>query len=487
MEKGENMNFKLVFRVLGQLLLCEAALLLPSLGVSILYREGDALAFFLTIVLTALCGGLLAALLRPKNKDMSAKDGMAVAGLGWLVLSLFGCLPFLFSGAIPFFPDAFFETVSGFTTTGSTILSKIEGLPHGVLFWRCFTHWIGGMGVLVLTVAVLPRLSGRTAFIARAESPGPTFSKLMPRMSDSAKALYLLYILLTAAQTVCLRLAGMDFFDALTHSFSTAGTGGFSNYAASVAAFQSPAIEWIIAVFMMLYGVNFACYFHLVRREWGVAVRSEELRTYLSITVLSTLAIAVSLLPQHPDFMEALRLSYFQTTSIMSTTGYCTADFNLWPHFARALLVLLMCVGGCAGSTAGGFKMSRLVLLAKTAYRELRHSVQPRKVSVIRFEGKVVQEPVVFQILVFLFLYVALVLLGALALSLEGIDFTSAFTASLTCVSNVGPGLNAVGPVENFAFFSAPAKFFLSFLMLAGRLEILPILLLLCPSFWRKN
>ncbi len=481
------MNYRLVFRLLGRLLLLEAALMLPSLAVSLIYGQGDAMAFLCTMGLTAICGALPGFLLRPRRKDLSARDGMAVAGLSWLLLSFFGALPAVFSGAIPSLADSFFETVSGFTTTGSTILRDIEALPRGILFWRSFTHWIGGMGVLIFTVALLPRLSGRTAHLARAESPGPTFSKLLPRMSDTAKWLYGLYFALSLLQLICLMLAGMNLYDALIHTFGTAGTGGFSNYNASVAAFDSPLIEWIIAVFLMLFGVNFAVYFHLVRREYRAAAQSEELWAYLGLIAAATLGITLSILPRYENFFTALRYAFFQVTSVISTAGFATANYDLWPVFAKAVIALLLFTGACAGSTAGGFKISRVVLLCKSSFRELQHTLQPRKVSVVRFEGKPVAESTLGQLGVFLFLYLMTFLIGGILLSLESPDILTAFSAVLTCLSNVGPGFNAVGPAENFAFYSAPAKLLLSFVMLAGRLEFYPLLLLFFGSTWRKN
>ena len=481
------MNYKLVFRLLGRLLLLEAALMLPSLAVSLIYGQGDTLAFLITIGITAAVGALPAFLLKPRRQDLNARDGMAVAGLSWAVLSFFGALPAIFSGAIPNLIDAYFETVSGFTTTGSTILTDIEALPRGILFWRSFTHWIGGMGVLVLTVALLPRLSGRTSLLAKAESPGPTFSKLLPRMSDSAKLLYGLYILLSCLEFVCLLLAGMSVYDALIHTFGTAGTGGFSNYGASIAAFDSPLLEWIIGIFMMLFGVNFAVYFHLLRREWGLAAKSEELWVYLGLVLLATLGITATLVPGGMGFFTALRQAFFQSTSIISTTGFATADFELWPGIAKAILLLLMCVGACAGSTAGGFKVSRAVLLVKSVIREIRRALTPRKISVVRFEGKSVQEDTLAQLGIYAFLYVILALLGGFLVSFAGTDLTTSFSAALTCLSNVGPGFGAIGPIENFAFFPWGTKLLLSFLMLAGRLEIYPVLVLFAPSLWKKN
>ena len=481
------MNYKLVFRLLGRLMVMEAVLMIPSLAVALLYGGGDAPAFLLAIGITSFAGALLSFLLKPEREDLTARDGMAVAGLSWVILSFFGALPFVLSGAIPHMVDAYFEAVSGFTTTGSTILTEIEHLPRGVLFWRSFTHWIGGMGVLVFTLAVLPRLSGRTSHLARAESPGPTFSKLLPKMGDTAKILYLLYFVLSITETVCLLLAGMNPYDALIHTFGTAGTGGFSNYNASVGAFHSPLIEWIIGVFMMLFGINFAIYFHLMRREKEPILQSEELWTYLSIVAASTLMITFSILPRYDGFFEALRYAFFQVTSIISTTGFGTTDFNLWPLFSRTLILLLMCMGACAGSTAGGIKTSRILILGKSAFRDLEHTLQPRKVAVVRLEGKAVSEATLAQVGVYLSLWVVLAVVGTLLISLEAEDFVTAFTAVLTTLSNVGPGLGGVGPTENFAAFSPAAKLLLSFLMLAGRLEIYPILLLFSPHVWRKN
>ena len=465
----------------------EAALMAPSLLVSLLCGEGDALAFVYTMAITALFGGLLGYLLKPARKDLTARDGMAVAGLSWVILSFFGALPFVFSRAIPHIVDAYFEAVSGFTTTGSTILREIEHLPRGVLFWRSFTHWIGGMGVLVFTLAVLPRLSGRTSHLARAESPGPTFTKLLPKMTDTAKVLYALYFALSLLETAALLLAGMNLYDALIHTFGTAGTGGFSNYNASVGAFHSPLIEWIIAVFMMLFGINFAIYFHLSRKEKEPILQSEEMWAYLGTVLAATLIVTFSILPTQPGFFPALRTAYFQVASIISTTGFATTDFNLWPLLARVVLLILMCVGACAGSTAGGIKMSRVLMLGKSAYRDLEKTLQPRKVSVVRFEGKAVSENTLAQLGVYLFLWLTLAIGGTLLLSIRETDLVTALTASLTCLSNVGPGLSRVGPVENFSFFSYPAKLLLSFLMLAGRLEIYPVLLLFSVHVWRKN
>ena len=464
----------------------EATLMLPSLLMSLYYRDGDALGFLYAISVILVVGGVLSYFVKPVQKDLFAREGLAVAGLGWIVMSALGGLPLVFSGVCNFW-DALFEITSGFTTTGATIFLDVEALPHGILFWRCFTHWIGGMGVLVLTTALLPSAGVRGSFLARAETPGPAFSKLKPKLGDSSKVLYIIYAALTLFEALLLFCAGMSPFDAITHALSTAGTGGFSNRAISVGAYDSVAVEIIIACFMLFFGVNFAVYFKLLSREFKSAFGGEETRTYLILASVCTLVVAVSLIGYCGGFLTALRQSFFQVTSIMSTTGFSSTDFNLWPTFPKALLLLLMIPGSCAGSTAGGLKMIRGLLLVKLAGREVRRAFQPRKVHVIKLDGKPVPEEMLSQISVFFFFYIFLLLVGSLVLSLSGVDTTSAFTGSLACISNIGPGLSAVGPLGSFAVFSPAIKVFLSFLMLVGRLEIFPILALFTVSFWKNN
>ncbi len=481
------MNKRLILRTMGRLLLMEAVLMLPSLLVALIYGEGDGLSFLYAILITVAVAAGPAFLVKPERENMNPKDGIAMAGLSWAVLSFFGALPFWIGGYIPSLTDAYFETVSGFTTTGATILKEIESLPHGILFWRSFTHWVGGMGVLVLTVALLPRLSGRTAQITKAESPGPTFSKLLPRTSDTAKMLYFLYFLLSLILFLLLVCAGMNVYDSLIHTFSTAGTGGFSNYNSSIAAFGSPLIEWIIAVFMMLFGVNFVVYFHLLRRDLKQAAKCEEMWVYAGIVLTATLGITFSVLPRFEGFFDALRAAFFQTTSIMSTTGFMSVDFDLWPSAAKMLLVMVMFIGACAGSTGGGFKVSRLAMMVKNSLRNVKQAIHPRKVSVVRMDGKAVPENVLTQVGIFLFMYVILEMAGTLIISLDGLTLEESMTAALTCLSNVGPGLGAVGPTQNFSLLSDGSKWVCSFLMLAGRLEFLPILCLFSVGLWRKN
>lgn len=479
------MNKKLVLHMLGRLMLVEAGLMLPSLIIAWALKDGDEWPFLLSMLITVAVALPLTLFTRGGDGEMHTREGMAVAGLSWLTFSLFGSLPLLLDGACGFW-DALFEIASGFTTTGATIFGDVESLPRGLLFWRSFTHWAGGMGVLVLTSAILPSIDGRGAHLARAESPGPSFSKLRPRLGDSAKALYMIYAALTLVEYVFLRAFGMPVFDAVIHTLGTAGTGGFSCRNTSVGAYGNPAFEIIIAVFMLLFGVNFAVYFRLLMRDVRGAGKNEELWVYTALTAVATLLIAANVTRVFGSFTTALRHAFFQTTSIMSTTGYSSADFELWPAFSKAVIAFLMFFGACAGSTAGGLKIVRILLLAKMAGREVLRAFQPRKVRVVRLDGKSVPEEMLSGISIFFFVYIALVLLGALTVASSGANLVTSFTASLTCVSNVGPGFGAVGPMCNFGFLPSYVKAILTLLMLAGRLEIYPMLVLLVPSMWKK-
>nr|MBR4282063.1 TrkH family potassium uptake protein [Clostridia bacterium] len=482
------MNVKLLLRLIGAILLVEAAAMLPSLAIAVGYGEGDAMAFIWTILLLLLIGLPLRLFVKAEQQNLRAREGFLVVSLAWILLSLFGALPFAFSGMIPSFVDALFESVSGFTTTGASIMTQVEGQPHGVMFWRSFTHWIGGMGVLVLTLALLPQMSGRTSHLVRAESPGPTLSKIVPRMGDTAKILYGIYGVLTLINFFALWLAGMGPYDAALHALGTAGTGGFSNYAASIGHFSSPLIEWLTTFFMLVFSVNFALYYKALIGDWKDALRSEELHWFLGIFGGITLITTISVLPSYNGSpFTALRHGAFQVASLISTTGYATADFNLWPIAAKMALFLALFSGGCAGSTAGGMKICRIGMMCKQGVREVRRPLQPRKVQLVRFEGKAVEEDTLHQMGVFMFMYVLLIVLGSVLLSLEGqFDFQTNFTAALTCVSNVGPGLGAVGPAGGFAGYGPFGKLLSAFLMLAGRLEIFPMLALFHPAMWRK-
>ena len=481
------MNTKLVLRMLGSILLIEAASMIPSFLIALAYGDGDAMALLISIlIITAV--SLPMRFVRPSEQNLRAREGFISVGMAWLFLSAFGALPFVLSGMIPNYVDAFFEAVSGFTTTGATVLTNFENLPHGVTFWRSFTHWIGGMGVLVLTLAFLPKITGRTSHLVRAESPGPTLSKILPKMGDTAKVLYVIYLGLTVIEFIVLIICGMTPYDAGIHAMGTAGTGGFSNYGASIAAFDSVDIEVVITFFMILFGINFALFYRLLTGGWRDVTKNEELRWYLSIFVIAMVLITVFLIPYYGDFGTALRYSSFQVATIMSTTGYATADFNLWPVAARMLIFVLMFVGSCAGSTAGGLKIVRVAMMAKQGKREIQRTFQPRRMQRVTFEGRGVDESLLHQTMVYAFVYILLVLIGGFLVSLEGkFDVESNLTAALTCVSNVGPGLGAVGPAENFAAYGPFAKIILSILMLAGRLELFPILALFHPGIWQKN
>lgn len=460
--------------------------MIPSFLLSLYYRDGDQIAILASIGITCAIGLALALTMRPTSKDIYAREGVAVAGIGWLAMSALGSLPFVLSGVCGFW-DAFFETTSGFTTTGATILTNIEEVPRAILFWRSFTHWIGGMGVLVLTTALLPSIGGKGAYLARAETPGPAFSKIRPKVGDSAKTLYIIYAMLTVTLYFALRLAGMSAFEAVTHAFGTAGTGGFSTRGLSVGAFHSVAVEMIIAVFMLLFGINFAVYFKLLSRDFKGAFKGEETCLYFGLVAVSTLLIACNIRGLAGGFAQALRQSFFQVTSIVSTTGFSTADFNLWPPFSQAILLFLMLAGSCAGSTAGGLKLVRIILLFKLTRREVIRSFQPRKVNVVKLDGKSISEEMLGQIALFFVCYLLLFILGGVVMTADGADVVSAFTGSLACISNIGPGLGLVGPMGSFTDFSPLVKVLCSFLMLAGRLEIFPILALFHYTFWKHS
>lgn len=480
------MNYRMVWRILGRCLMIEALLMLLPLAVALLYGEAWQ-GFVYTIALLGLCSALLQ-LPKAQSETIYAKEGFLIVALSWILLSAFGALPFVIDGAIPFYIDAFFETVSGFTTTGASILADVEAMGKGLLFWRSFTHWIGGMGVLVFLLAVLPLAENRSMHIMRAEVPGPTVGKLVPRARNSAKILYVIYFVMTLVQVLLLLLGGMPLFDSLIHAFGTAGTGGFSSKALSVGYYDSAYIDVVIGTFMILFGVNFNLYYYLLLKRFRDVRKNEELRWYLGIIAFAVVTIALCILPLYGNsFMTALRYSYFQVATIITTTGYATANFDLWPQYARCMLVLLMLIGASAGSTGGGLKVSRLVILFKASLAEIRHMLSPRSVNPVKMDGAVVDKQVVYGALVFFALYLFTAFAAMLAVSLDGQDFTTTVTGVIACISNIGPGLGAVGPMGSFAMFSPVSKIILSFAMLLGRLEIFPILLLFIPGTWRRN
>jgi len=479
------MNFKLVFRIVGFSLLIEAAALVFPLAVSLIYGE-DPTPFLLTIGILVVVG-LAAVFLLKGKKNFFAREGFFTVGLIWVLFSAFGALPFRFSGLFGNYVNCFFECVSGFTTTGSSILTAIEGLPYGLLFWRSFTHWLGGMGVLVLTAALLPSLGISSNHLIRAESPGPVKSKLVPRASQSSKILYTIYLVLTVIETVILRIAGMPWYDSIIHAFGTAGTGGFSNRNLSVGAYGNPAVEIIITVFMLLFSINFAVYFLLLTRKFKQVLKSDELRFFLIVVFVAIVLISINIVPQFTNTGDAIRAAAFQVASIISTSGFSTADFNLWPEFSKMLLVILMFIGACAGSTGGGVKCSRVLILVRSATREIRTIIHPRSVSVVRLDGEPLSEPTIRTTQSFFIIYFFILFCAALVVGLDNFSFGTTLTAVITCVCNVGPGLEAVGPMGNFADFSNLSKIILSFCMILGRLEMFPILVLFSRNAWKKS
>lgn len=482
------MNHKLVAHILGLILRVEAVLMLPSMLLAFAYGDGDASAFLWSALITLAVGQGLTMLHRGQAK-LQPRDGFAAVGLSWIVLSLCGALPYVFSGVLPNYIDAVFETASGFTTTGATVLTFMEGQPRGVLFWRAQTQWMGGMGVLVLALALIPKLGEGSVYLMRAESPGPIKSKLTPRVGDTAKILYSIYIGLTVAETLCLKLAGMSWYDAVIHSFTSISTGGFSTRNASVAAYGSLAIDWIIIIFMFLSGINFALLFFALRRNFKAVFESEELKVYTWITVAAAGLIVLNLVCHAGwDFsLKTITDAVFQVVTLMTTTGYMTADYVLWPTFSQVILILVMFAGGCAGSTAGGIKQIRVVVLCKNLRREIHRILHPRVVQTIRCDGERVDEPILSGITLFFFAYILILLAGTLVVAWDDVGFTAAFSASLTCISNVGPGFDILGPTANFSPLSGVSKLVLSASMLLGRLEIMPLLLLLFPSLWKKR
>lgn len=469
------MNGPMVINILCLILRVEAALLLPSALIGALDGDGSWIAFVVTIGILLLLS-LTTLLVRPKTRVIYSRDGFVIVALAWILMSVFGALPAVFCGAIPSFVDSFFETVSGFTTTGSSILTDIEVLPRSVLFWRSFTHFIGGMGVLVFVLSILPLADDRSMHLMRAEVPGPSAGKLAPRLRATARILYGLYVALAALQCILLLLGGMPLFDSVVNTFATAGTGGFAIKNASIAAYDSAYLQWVITIFMILFGVNFNLYYLIMLGQIGRALRSEELRWYLSIIALSIGLITINIWDQYGagGFLQAS----FQVASVISTTGFATADFNAWPELSRMILVILMFLGSCAGSTGGGIKTSRFIILIKSIGCEIHRILHPRAVTAIKLEDKPVAEDTLRGVQAFLSTYMVLMGASMLLVSLDGFDFETTTTAVVSCFNNIGPGLGMVGPTGNFSAFSIFSKLVLSANMLLGRLEIFPMLVL---------
>ena len=479
------MNYSMIFFIIGWVFLIEAALMAPSALVALLYAEQSIWAFAAAIGLCLLLGVPLVRR-QPANKVFYAKEGCVTVALSWIVMSLMGALPFVFSGVIPSIVDAMFETVSGFTTTGASILKDVEVLPRCMLFWRSFTHWIGGMGVLVFLLCLLPMSGGGYSMnLMKAESPGPSVSKLVPKVRSTAKLLYGLYVALSLLELALLLLGSMPLFDALCTTFGTAGTGGFGIKNSSIGEY-SAYIQSIVTIFMILFGINFNVYFLLYMRKPKEAFRCEEAGWYLAIIAVSTLIITVFIRNSFPDLVTAFHHAAFQVGSIITTTGFSTADFNVWPAVPKAILVLLMFIGACAGSTGGGIKVSRIVLLFRTMTREIGQIIHPHMVKKLKFEGRVVGQEVLRSVNAFMVAYVLIFAVSTLFVCLDGFDLVTSFTAVAATLNNIGPGLEMVGPIGNFSCFSDLSKIVLIFDMLAGRLEIFPLLVLFFRDTWKK-
>lgn len=479
------MNYAMIRYIIGWILNFEAAFMSPSFVVGLIYREKSAWAIFATMLLCLAIGVPMVLLKRPKQAVFYAKDGFVSVGLSWVVLSVMGALPFVISGAIPHPVDALFETVSGFTTTGSSILSDVEALPKCMLFWRSFTHWVGGMGVLVFMLTILPMSGGYHMNLMRAESPGPSVERFVPTVKSTAKILYGIYICLSLLELLLLLVGKMPMFDALTLTFGTAGTGGFGIKNDSIGSYTTYQ-QMVITIFMILFGVNFNVYFLFLLKKIRQGLKNEELRAYLGIILGAILLITVNIAGKFDNPFLAFHHAAFQVGSIITTTGYSTVDFNTWPTFSKTVLVLLMFMGASAGSTGGGIKVSRIVILAKSVKKELKQYLHPHSVSKIKMDGKPVEHEVVRSINVFLIAYLLIYAVSMLIVSLDNFDFTTTFTSVAATINNIGPGLDLVGPAANFGILSVPSKLVLIFDMLAGRLEIFPLLLLFVPDTWRK-
>lgn len=484
------MNFRMIAYIVGQIVRVEGILMLPALAVGLIYGE-DVLAAFLIPAALSIGMGTLLAIKKPENTSIFAKEGFVTVGLSWIIMSVIGALPFVIDGCIPSFIDALFETVSGFTTTGASILNDVEALSYGMLFWRSFTHWIGGMGVLVFVLAILPQADTRSVklmHIMRAEVPGPKVGKLVSKIGRTARIMYGLYIALTFIQVALLLAGGMPLYDSLVNSFATAGTGGFGIKNASIAAYDSAYVDYVISIFMVLFGINFNLFYLIVTGHVMQALKSEELRWYLTIVVGATALITFDIFERFGSIGESIRYALFQVSSIITTTGFATYDFNEWPALSKTILVLLMFCGACAGSTGGGIKVGRIILLIKAGLREIKYMLHPRAVISVRMEGKPVERDVVRGATSYMIIYIMLFTVSLFFIEMiEECDLVTGFTAVAACLNNIGPGLGEVGPAGNYSALTGASKLILSFNMLAGRLEIFPLLMLFAPSTWRNR
>ncbi|WP_270195994.1 TrkH family potassium uptake protein [Faecalimonas umbilicata] len=481
------MNYKMTAYVLGKMLGVEALVLCIPAAVSLIYGETSDMAAF-GITSAVLCVFfLLFGRKKPENGRIYGKDGLVIVAAAWILWSVFGALPFYLSREIPSYVDALFETVSGFTTTGSTILTDIEALSYGMNFWRCLTHWIGGMGVLVFVMVVTSLDDKSSMHLMRAEVPGPEADKLVPKARETAKLLYAMYLALTVVEIIFLLAGGMNLYDSIIHSFSTAGTGGFANHNSSVAYYDSAYIDGVITVFMILFGINFNMYFLLLIKDVKSVWKNEEVRAYLGIIVAATLVITCNVLSIYKEPLKAFRYSIFQVASIITTTGFATADFNLWPELSKCILLLIMVIGACAGSTGGGVKVSRFLILWKSILKQVKGMLHPKSVNVVKVNGKKISNETLQGVYAYFSAYVFVFGISVLLVALDNFDFATTISGVLTTLSNVGPGISRVGPIENFQSFSVLSKIVFSMDMLIGRLEIFPFLMICSPSFWRKH
>lgn len=480
------MNFRLISSLLGQVIILQGFLMLPSCLVGFLYHETENALIYLAVSIFCQLLGLCIRLIKPRSRTFYAKEGFVTVSLSWIIMSLLGALPFYLSDDIPSYTDALFEIISGFTTTGSSILTNVEALSYCNIFWRSFSHWIGGMGVLVFILAIMPMSGGSTMNLMKAESPGPSVGKLVPKIQQTAFLLYAIYFAMTIVEIVLLLLGGMPLFDSLCHALGTAGTGGFGIKNDSLAGY-STYLQNVITVFMFLFGVNFTFYYYVLIRKVKNAFRLEEVRWYFFIFIGAVLLISLNLTANGAAFLPSMQQAAFQVSSVMTTTGYATTDFNAWPQFSRMLMVIIMFIGACAGSTSGGIKVSRIMIYVKQVRKELMQQIHPRQIYVIKMDDKGLEHTTIRSCNVFLMAYVLVFAASLLLLSLNNFDFTTNFTAVVATLNNIGPGLDMVGPAGNFSKFSNFSKYILMFDMLAGRLEIIPILILFHPATWRKQ
>ena len=479
------MNISMILRILGWILKFEGLFMLLPCMVSLIYKETDGYYYLMTAIVCWILGFILTRKKVNKN-EFYIKDGLVSVSVGWLLLSFMGTFPFFLSGAIPSFSNALFESVSGFTTTGVSILSNIESLSRTNLFWRCFTHFIGGMGVLVFILAIIPLSGGSSIYLMRAESPGPSVSKFVPKIRNSAKILYLIYIGITLVEIILLFLAGVPLFDSITLSLATTGTGGFAIKNDSIASY-SPAAQWIVIIFMILCGINFNIHFLILMRKGKEVLKSSELRLYSILIVLSAILISFNIRGLYSSVSEIIRVSLFQVSSMITTTGFFTVNYNGWPEFSKCILIILMFVGACAGSTGGGIKLSRIIIMFKSLKSELDHYLHPKMVKKQKMSGKPLESNVIKSVNAFMIAYVFIFLGSLLLISLDNNDFTTNFAAIMATINNIGVGFGLVGPYENFDLFSTFSKFVLMFNMIVGRLELFPVLILLVASTWKDS